>query len=145
MGCSLFSNSHLQMGVTVMGFAKHFGHCHVGQLRFEKADRFVFFHKLDFLTFLAPPPPCTPGRTACNGTANGICIVTTGVSQSQSRCACIRGRAGPSCGSKIFKEHQKNLENLSIHCKYLQPIYSHWLCYISNCNLVVIISQWQYI
>ena len=26
MGCSLFSNSHFQMGVTVMGFAEHFGH-----------------------------------------------------------------------------------------------------------------------
>ena len=25
MGCSLFSNSHFQMGVTVMGFADHFG------------------------------------------------------------------------------------------------------------------------
>ena len=25
MGCSLFSNSHFQMGVTVMGFAEHFG------------------------------------------------------------------------------------------------------------------------
>ena len=25
MGCSLFSNSHLQMGVTIMGFAEHFG------------------------------------------------------------------------------------------------------------------------
>ena len=25
MGCSLFSNFHLQMGVTVMGFAEHFG------------------------------------------------------------------------------------------------------------------------
>ena len=27
MGCSLFSNSHFQMGVTVMGFAEHFGPC----------------------------------------------------------------------------------------------------------------------
>ena len=27
MGCPLFSNSHFQMGVTVMGFAEHFGHC----------------------------------------------------------------------------------------------------------------------
>ena len=26
MGCSLSSNSHFQMGVTVMGFAEHFGH-----------------------------------------------------------------------------------------------------------------------
>ena len=26
MGCSLFSNSHFQMGVTVMGFAEHFRH-----------------------------------------------------------------------------------------------------------------------
>ena len=26
MGCSLFSNSHFQTGVTVMGFAEHFGH-----------------------------------------------------------------------------------------------------------------------
>ena len=26
MGCSLFSNSHFQMGVTVMGFAEQFGH-----------------------------------------------------------------------------------------------------------------------
>ena len=25
MGCSLFSNSQVQMGVTVMGFAEHFG------------------------------------------------------------------------------------------------------------------------
>ena len=25
MGCSLFSNSHFQMGVTVMGFAEPFG------------------------------------------------------------------------------------------------------------------------
>ena len=25
MGCSLFSNSHFQMGITVMGFAEHFG------------------------------------------------------------------------------------------------------------------------
>ena len=28
----------------------------------------------------------------------------------------------------------------SLHSKYLQPIYSHWLCYISNCNLAVIIT-----
>ena len=27
MGCSLFSNYHFQMGVAVMGFAEHFGHC----------------------------------------------------------------------------------------------------------------------
>jgi len=27
MGCSLFSNSHFHMGVTVMGLAEHFGHC----------------------------------------------------------------------------------------------------------------------
>ena len=26
MGCPLFSNFHFQMGVTVMGFAEHFGH-----------------------------------------------------------------------------------------------------------------------
>ena len=26
MGCSLFSNFHFQMGVTVIGFAEHFGH-----------------------------------------------------------------------------------------------------------------------
>ena len=26
IGCSLFSNSHFQMGDTVMGFAEHFGH-----------------------------------------------------------------------------------------------------------------------
>ena len=26
MGCSLFSSSHFQMGVTVMGFGEHFGH-----------------------------------------------------------------------------------------------------------------------
>ena len=26
MGYSLFSNSHFEMGVTVMGFAEHFGH-----------------------------------------------------------------------------------------------------------------------
>ena len=26
MGCSLFSNYHFQMEITVMGFAKHFGH-----------------------------------------------------------------------------------------------------------------------
>ena len=27
-----------------------------------------------------------------------------------------------------------------LHCKYLQPIYSHLLCYISNCNLAVIMT-----
>ena len=27
-----------------------------------------------------------------------------------------------------------------VHCKYLQPIYNHWLCYISNSNLAVIIA-----
>ena len=27
MGCYPFANSHFQMGVTVMGFAEHFGHC----------------------------------------------------------------------------------------------------------------------
>lgn len=26
------------------------------------------------------------------------------------------------------------------HCKYLQPIYIHLLCYISSCNLEVIIT-----
>ena len=30
MGFSLFSNSHFQMGVTVMGFAEHFGHSEIG-------------------------------------------------------------------------------------------------------------------
>ena len=33
-----------------------------------------------------------------------------------------------------------------LHCKYLQPIYSHWLCYIYHCNLAVIIIaklQWE--
>ena len=29
---------------------------------------------------------------------------------------------------------------MTAHCKYLQPVYSHWLCYISNCNLAVIIT-----
>ena len=33
MGCSSFSNSHFQMGVTLMGFAEHFGlylpRCHI--------------------------------------------------------------------------------------------------------------------
>ena len=28
----------------------------------------------------------------------------------------------------------------NLHCKYLQPIYSHWLCYISHCNLAVMIT-----
>ena len=27
MRCSLFTNSHFQMGVTIMGFAEHFGPC----------------------------------------------------------------------------------------------------------------------
>ena len=27
-----------------------------------------------------------------------------------------------------------------VHCKYLQPVYSHWLCYICHCNLAVIIT-----
>ena len=30
--------------------------------------------------------------------------------------------------------------NSSLHCKYLQPIYSHSLCYISHCNLTGIIT-----
>ena len=42
------------------------------------------------------------------------------------------------------REKHKGEENarlgLKLHCKYLQPIYSHWLCYISNCNLVMIIA-----
>ena len=29
MGCSLFANSRFQMGVTVMGFAEHFGPCQI--------------------------------------------------------------------------------------------------------------------
>ena len=27
-----------------------------------------------------------------------------------------------------------------VHCKYLQPIYSHWVCYISQCNFAKIIT-----
>ena len=30
---------------------------------------------------------------------------------------------------------------LLLHCKYLQPVYSHWLCYVYHCNLVVIITD----
>ena len=26
------------------------------------------------------------------------------------------------------------------HCKYLQPVYSHWLCYVCHCNLTVIVT-----
>ena len=32
MGCSLFSNSHFQMGVTVMGFEELFGHSQLLQI-----------------------------------------------------------------------------------------------------------------
>ena len=35
MGCSLFSNSHFQMGVTVMGFAKNFGQYFVAMAKPE--------------------------------------------------------------------------------------------------------------
>ena len=26
------------------------------------------------------------------------------------------------------------------HCKYLQPVYSHWLCYGCHCNLAMIFT-----
>ena len=42
MGCSLFSNSHFQMGVTVMGFAEHFGLGPVSPLFFYKPYVCVF-------------------------------------------------------------------------------------------------------
>ena len=29
---------------------------------------------------------------------------------------------------------------MKLHCKYLQPIYSHWLCYVCHCNLAVIVT-----
>ena len=27
-----------------------------------------------------------------------------------------------------------------VHCKFLQPVYSHWLCYVCHCNLAVIVT-----
>ena len=39
---------------------------------------------------------------------------------------------------KMIKCSARLLETL--YCKYSQPIYSHLLCYISNCNLTVIIT-----
>ena len=30
---------------------------------------------------------------------------------------------------------------LDMHCKYLQPVYSDWLCYVCHCNLAVIITD----
>ena len=35
MGYSLFSNSHFQMGFTVMGFAEHFGLCMINTMLFS--------------------------------------------------------------------------------------------------------------
>ena len=33
---------------------------------------------------------------------------------------------------------------LNLLLKYLQPFYSHWLCYVSHCNLAVIVtSTWH--
>ena len=64
MGCSLFSNSHFQMGVTVMGFAEHFGLglsslCIKGKshiLCTERAKR-CSLGCIGGVTFLIPPPP----------------------------------------------------------------------------------------
>ena len=40
MGCSLFSNSHFQMGVIVMGFAEHFEPCCQGFFFTLKHDKY---------------------------------------------------------------------------------------------------------
>ena len=36
-----------------------------------------------------------------------------------------------------FLQSLLNIFLVQLHCKYLQPIYSHLLCYISNSNLAV--------
>ena len=38
--------------------------------------------------------------------------------------------------NKVTWKHKR----CHLHCKYLQPIYSHLLCYISHCNLTGIIT-----
>ena len=49
MGGSLFSNSHFQMGVIVMGFAEHFGPCR--QLHTGYAQLFVSLLRTQYPEF----------------------------------------------------------------------------------------------
>ena len=44
--------------------------------------------------------------------------------------------------NKWYPSIQNPLMFLSrkVHCKYLQPFYSHWLCYVCHCNLAVIVT-----
>ena len=53
MGCIPFANFHFQVGVTVMGFAEHFGHCFVLIQRLELAGQ-VLKKKLVSLKRLLP-------------------------------------------------------------------------------------------
>ncbi len=41
---------------------------------------------------------------------------------------------------KITNVHFSHFSSELIHCKYLQPVYSHWLCYVCHCNLAVIVT-----
>ena len=46
-----------------------------------------------------------------------------------------------SVPNSLNKQTNKNLHFcLQMHCEYLQPIYSHWLCYINHCNQAVIVT-----
>ena len=49
MGCSLFSNSHFQMGVTVMGFAEDFGHCFIALVSPEFLSTHLYFVHIKFV------------------------------------------------------------------------------------------------
>ena len=60
MGCSLFSNSHFEMGVTVMGVAEHFGHtglvsqnnfCHIKAVSENKKDVYSKYSRILYLFF----------------------------------------------------------------------------------------------
>ena len=55
MGCSLFSNSHLQMGVTVIGFAEHFGPYESSSLLFQQSAGVRAYSSLGYQTYAQVP------------------------------------------------------------------------------------------
>ena len=47
---------------------------------------------------------------------------------------------GESTASSTLRHQHQRHTRLEANCKYLQTIYSQWLCYISHCNLAAIIT-----
>ena len=76
-------------------------------------------------------PPQTPNSLFLLWCCVSICVLFLSSSSAE--------RHGKD-GTRPIGQIRHILSWYQIHSKYLQPVYSHWLCYMCHCNLAVIIT-----